>query len=126
MAEPTTKKRFSATPAEIESAQRSFDFLMPYKKALLTTPEVAKVITFGEDFVRELIDDGRLEVHADSAFGERKTNRVTRRSVLVYFARTAQYDPAHFIDQFRELLKTLTPEQLNKLIVMATQERASR
>ncbi|HMJ06382.1 MAG TPA: hypothetical protein VK474_09035 [Chthoniobacterales bacterium] len=126
MEAPAGKKRFSASDAELASAQRNFDFLMPYKKALLTTKEVAQVIGREQDFVRELIQEGRLESHADSAFGLMKSNRVTRRSVLVYFARTAQYEPAQFIDGFRDLFLTLTPEQLTKLIVLATQERARR
>lgn len=119
-------KKFTATDAEMAYAQRSFDFLMPYRKATLNTQEVGQVIGREQDFVRKLIEDGRLEAHADSAFGERKSNRVTRRSVLVYFARTAQYDPAQFLDGFRDLLRTLSSDQLNKLIVMATTERASR
>jgi hypothetical protein len=125
MEAPKTK-RFTATEREFDLAQRNFDFLMPYRKALLTTPEVAKTIGREQDFVRALIQDGRLEAHADSALGERSSNRVTRRSVLVYFARTAEYDPAQFIDAFADLLKALTPDQLTKLIVMATRERAAR
>jgi len=126
MDSPARTKRFTATDAELALAQRNFDFLMPYKKGLLTVPEVAKTIGREQDFVRELIAEGRLESHADSAFGERKSNRVTRRSVLVYFARTAEYDPAAFIDTFVELFRTLTAEQLTKLIVLATGERARR
>lgn len=126
MERPAQTKRFTATDAEFALAQRNFDFLMPYKKALLTTVEVAKIIGREEDFVRELIAEGRLESHADSAFGVRKSNRVTRRSVLVYFARTAEYDPAQFIDAFAELFRTLTPDQLTKLVVLATRERAAR
>lgn len=119
-------RKFTATDAEFALAQRHFDFLMPYKKTLLTTPEVAKTIGREQDFVRALIQDGRLETHADSALGERQSNRITRRSVLVYFARTAQYEPAQFIESFADLLHAMTPEQLTKLIVMATQERARR
>lgn len=120
------RKKFSATDREIESAQRNFDFLMPYRKATLNTQEVGDVIGREQDYVRKLIEDGRLEAHTDSAFGERKSSRVTRRSILVYLARTAQYDPAQFIDSFKDLLATLTPDQLTKLIVLATQERARR
>lgn len=123
MAEP---KKFRAEDAEIAGAQRNFDFLMPYKKALLTVPEVGKVIGREQDFVRELIDNGRLEAHADSAFGERKSNRVTRRSVLIYFARTAQYSPSHFIDTFEEILRSLTTAQLSQLIITASRLRAER
>jgi len=120
------KKKFTATDAEFAIAQRNFDFLMPFRKSILTTPEVATTIRREQDFVRELGNDGRLEVHSDSAFGERKTNRYTRRSVLVYFARTAEYDPAQFVDGFSDLLKSLSPDQLTKLIVLATHERANR
>jgi len=120
------RPRFQASEREFATAQLNFDFLLPYKKSLYSVPETAKAIGRKDDFVRELIDDGRLEAHADSAFGSLKSNRVTRRSIAVYLARTAQYDPAQFIDQFRELFRTLTPEQLNKVVVMATQERARR
>lgn len=119
-------KRFSATEKELATAQLNFDFLMPFKKATLNTQEVGQVIGFGDDYVRKLIEDGRLEAHADSAFGTRPTYRVTRRSILVYFARTAQYDPAQFLDGFKDLLRSLTSEQLTKLIVMTTHERANR
>lgn len=123
MAEP---KKFKASDPEFANAQRNFDFLLPYKKPLYTVPETGKTIGREQDFVRELIELGRLEAHADSAFGTRKSNLITRRSIAVYFARTAQYDPAHFVDSFKDLLTTLTPDQLTKLIVMATHERASR
>jgi hypothetical protein len=123
---PETKKRFSATDAEFADAQRNFDFLLPYRKPLYTVPDTVKAIGREQDYVRELIDLGRLEAHQDSAFGTRKSNLVTRRSIAVYLARTAQYDPAHFVDSFKELLATLTPAQLTQLIVLATQERARR
>jgi hypothetical protein len=118
--------RFSASDAEFALAQRHFDFLMPYKKALYSVREAAKAIGREQDFVRKLIELGRLEAHADSAFGTQKTNLVTRRSILVYHARTAQYAPADFIESFADLLRALTPDQLTKLIVLATQERARR
>jgi hypothetical protein len=119
-------KKFLASARELDLAQRNFDFLMPFKKALYTVPETAKTIGREQDFVRELIQEGRLEAHADSAFGTRKSNLVTRRSVLVYFARTAQYDPAQFLDAFGDLMSALTADQLTKLIVLATRERANR
>lgn len=124
--EAPKQKRFTATDAEFALAQRHFDFLMPYKKPLYTVPETAKTIGREVDFARKLIELGRLEAHADSAFGTQKTNLVTRRSILVYHLRTAQYEPAHFIESFAELLRAMTSEQLTKLIVMATQERAAR
>lgn len=120
------RKVFKASEAEFANAQRNFDFLMPYRKALYTIKEVCEAIQRGPDFVRELIDDGRLETHADSAFGELKSNRITRRSVVVYLARTALYDPAHFIDSIEELLKTLTNEQLTRLSIAITRIRANR
>lgn len=126
MEPPSHTKSFSATEAEFALAQRDFEFLMPYRKPILTTPEVAGIIGREQDFVRELALDGRLEVHADSAFGDRKSNRYTRRSVLVYFARTAEYNPENIDDGFAALLRTLTPAQLTKLIVLATEERAKR
>jgi hypothetical protein len=125
MEAPRTK-RFTATDAEFALAQRHFDFLMPYKKPLYNMRETVETIRREDDFVRKLIELGRLEAHADSAFGTQKTNLVTRRSILVYHLRTAQYEPAQFIESFADLLSAMTPEQLTKLIVMATQERAKR
>lgn len=124
MAAPT--KKFTATEAEFALAQRHFDFLMPYKKPLYSVKETGKAIGREDDFVRKLIELGRLEAHADSAFGTQKTNLVTRRSILVYHLRTAQYQPSDFIESFAELLRAMTPEQLTQLIVLATRERASR
>lgn len=119
--------RFTATDAEFALAQRHFDFLMPFKKALYSVREAAKAIAREDDFVRKLIELGRLEAHADSAFGTQKSNVVTRRSILVYHLRTALYEPANFVDDsFADLLRAMTPEQLTKLIVMATQERTKR
>ena len=126
MAAPSQSKRFTATDAEFALAQRHFDFLMPYRKALYNVPETATAIGREQDFVRELIAEGRLEAHSDSAFGVRKSSLVTRRSILVYLARTAQYEPAQFLESFAELLAAMTSDQLTKLIVMATQERAKR
>ena len=122
----TRRKKFRASQAEIEEAQRNFDFLIPFKKGLLNLPEVLKVIGRERDFVRELLNDGRLEAYGDNASGERKSYRVTRRSVLVYFARTAQYDPAHFVGALEELLETLSNEQLQRLIIKATRIRTER
>ena len=120
-------KKFSASEADFSNAQRNFDFLMPYKKALLTTLEVGKVIHFKDDYVRELIQEGRLEAHGDPIeFKGRPTYRVTRRSVLVYFMRTAQYDASHFVDTFEGIFPTLTKAQLQQFIQLATRELVNR
>lgn len=90
---------------------------MPYEKPLYRTDEVAAAIgRENTQYVRVLIDEGRLEAHRDSARGERKSNLVTRRSVLLYLAETANYDPAYLVIRMEALLKTLNPPALHRLI----------
>jgi hypothetical protein len=93
-----------------------FDFLMPYDKPLYRTDEVATTIQRSHNSVRELIEAGRLEAHRDSIFGIRKSNLVTRRSVLLYLAETANYDPSSFVDRLESLLKHLNHSALQRLI----------
>jgi hypothetical protein len=94
-------RKFSATQAEIDAAHRSFDFLIPFQhKQLLSTEEVARCLGREVDFVRQLVELGKLEAFQDSAFGTRLSNRITRRSVVVHLARTAQSP----VDDFAEAL----------------------
>jgi hypothetical protein len=108
---PAAARKFNASPEDLAVSQRAFCFLIPVKKNLLTTGEVARFIGRNEDYVRQLLDEGRMEYHADSAFG----TRVTRRSVLYYLLKTAQYEPDGFLSWLADLAESLTPEQRTSL-----------
>jgi hypothetical protein len=102
-----------------------FDFLLPYQKPLWRTDEVAEVIGRSIQYVRALIEDGRLEAHTDSVFGdgERKSSMITRRSVLLYLAETANYDPGYLVIRIEVLLKRLTAPTLDRLVATARKLR---
>lgn len=113
----------TATKAELaaaHAAQGHFDFAMPWGKLLLNTREVARAIGREQDYVRQLVESGRLEAHQDSAFGERKSSLVTRRSVLVYLAETATYEPRAMQSRLEALVDDLTRPQLEALLARAT------
>lgn len=100
-----------------------FDFLQPYRKQLLRTDEVGTLIGRDPRYVRDLVESGRLEAHRDSATGERKSNIITSRSVLLYLVETANYVPADFEARLLAWMKTLTPAALHRLITVATRQR---
>jgi excisionase family DNA binding protein len=112
---PETTK-YKVTQAEVDAAHTSFDWLVPLRKNLLTTQEVARCIAQGQDYVRQLIESGRLEAHQDSAFGSRLSNRVTRRSVVVHLSRTAKYEPDTFLESLIDVAVTLSREGRARLI----------
>lgn len=110
-------KRWSASGAEIDAAQRNFDFLIPFQhKKLLTTDEVARCLGREVDFVRQLVEAGKLEAHQDSAFGKRLSNRITRRSVAVHLARTATRDPSIFVETVIDLVTQLSSTDRERLL----------
>jgi hypothetical protein len=100
-----------------------FDFLMPFQKNLLRTDEVSDVIGRSKQFVRELVEGGRLEAHKDSAFGDRQSAVITRRSVILYLAETSNYDPSFLVLRLETLLKQLNGPALARLIQAATKQR---
>lgn len=104
-------------------ANGEFDFLLPLAKSLWRTDEVGDAIGRSTQSVRELIEQGRLEAHQDSAYGSRNSNLVTRRSVVLYLAETANYDPAYFIIRLESVIKKLKPSALDRLIATATRLR---
>ena len=95
-----------------------FDFLLPYAKALYRTEEGAETLGREQQFVRNLVAAGRLEAHTDNALGMglRKTSLVTRRSLLLYLAETANYSPNYLVVRIEALMKTLNPAALDRLI----------
>jgi hypothetical protein len=107
--------------AAVEAGE--YDFLIPTRKPLMRTDEVASVIHRSTDFVRALIEDGRLEAHSDSAKGDRNTNIVTRRSVVLYLAETADYDPAYIVMRLEAVLKTMKTPALDRIIAFCTRQR---
>lgn len=114
----------SISPKRKQAVERGdFDFLMPFEKALYRTDEVGDAIGRDPKYVRELIDCGRLEAQQDSASGARKSNLVTRRSVLIYLAETANYDPASIVLRIEVIIKTLKPAALDRIIDAARRQR---
>jgi hypothetical protein len=96
-----------------------YDFLLPYSKALYRTDEVADCIGRDPAYVRALIDAGRLEAHRDSALGDRKSSRVTRRSILVYLVETANYETIDIVVRVESVLKTMRPHHITRIIAAA-------
>lgn len=103
------------SPAHLEAAQRSFSWLIPFRKNLLTTGEAAAVLGREADFVRALIEDGKLEAHSDTALGQRKSSRVTRRSVLLRLLVTANYRGEDFLRHITDLMESLDPDELQQM-----------
>src|SRR5579884_1946366 len=105
----------------VEAAAKhgEYDFLLPYAKPLYRTDEVAACIDRDPAFVRALIESGRLEAHRDSALGARKSNRVTRRSVLLYLVETANYETIYSVVRIEGVLKTFAPHHLKRIIAYA-------
>jgi hypothetical protein len=104
-------------------ANGEFDFLLPLAKNLWRTDEVADAIGRGTQYVRQLVEEGRLEAHKDSAFGSRESSLITRRSLVLYFAETANYDPTFHVVRIEALLPKLTTPALDRLIAKATKLR---
>jgi hypothetical protein len=107
--------------AAVEAGE--YDFLIPTRKPLMRTDEVAIAIHRSLDFVRALIEDGRLEAHRDSATGKRNTSIVTRRSVVLYLAETSDYDPAFIVMRIEVVMKTLKLPALDRVIATARKLR---
>lgn len=104
-------EQFSAELKRI-LANSAFDFLVSDKRHMLTTSESGNAIGMTAGFVRNLIETGALEAFADSAMGKRPSYRVIRRSVLLYLAENAQFEPADFHRRVNALFAFLTREQL--------------
>jgi hypothetical protein len=98
-----------------------FDFLLPYRKPFYRVDEVSEAIGgFAHNFVRALIDAGKLEAHRHGSGEFRKVAAVTRRSVLLYLAETANYDPTFLVIRIEALLKNLNRPALIRLVNTAT------
>lgn len=95
------------------SVQTDFDFLVPNRKELLRVDEVAEVLRFDVDTVYNMILSGELEEHRRT--GSRSHKRVTRRSLIVWLAKSASYEPTHIVDTLAEIASTLTRERRREL-----------
>lgn len=114
----------SLTPKQLKAvADGDYDFLIPTRKPLMRIDEVCDSLRRSSGFVRALIDDGRLERHKDSATGERPSNTVTRRSLILHLAETSDYDPAYIVMRVEVVMKTLTGPALNRIIATAQKLR---
>jgi hypothetical protein len=104
-----------------------FDFLIPVKKPLLRKGEVADVLQRSLGFVTALVDSGRLEAHRDSAAGgpeaERQSDRITRRSLLLYLVSTSNYEPSYSVIGVELICKTYGPAQLDRLIAFCSRQK---
>lgn len=107
--------------AQIE--QGFFDFLVPYKNPLLRPDQCAKSLNRGVNFIYDLLAEGKLEAHGVPG-REKERYQITKRSLLLYLAESANYDPADFETRAEALVDTLTADQLTRLIVRATARRA--
>lgn len=103
--------------------QGEFNFLCPFKGAFLRPDQVASCIGRKLSFVYQMIEEGKLEVHAPQ---DRKKQRyvITKRSVLALQAKTANYNPADFTPWLEDLVNQLSAEQLQTLVQLATARRA--
>lgn len=104
--------------------QGLFDFLVPFRKPSLLPAEAARCLNKSPDFVRDLIQLGKLEAIPMAAKGEREVYIVTRRSVLLYLVERAQFDPADFLLCIRSVLESFDRAALDFTIRTATELRA--
>ena len=112
------------TPAQqLAHDQGQFNFLCPFKEALLRPDQVATSLGRKLSFVYQMIDEGKLEAHAPED-REKKRYVITKRSTLLLIASTANYAPADFDRGMEDLVNLLTSDQLLKLIQLATARRA--
>jgi excisionase family DNA binding protein len=112
------------TPVKNLHQLDKFEYLLPYAKSLLRPDEAADVIGFERNKIYTLILEGKLEAHAEER--DRPSYRVTRRSVLAYLAKTAQYEPDDFLDVIEVLIKTLSGKQIDQLVVRARRIREGK
>lgn len=105
-----------ATPSAstANGRQSVFDFeslLGSYRsRALLRTPEIARLIGRSPDFVEREMDAGTMLSH--SLPGRKRTERsATPQAVALWLASTADYGPQESEAAFRDLFSTMTAEQ---------------
>jgi hypothetical protein len=106
--------------AAVESGE--YDFLVPTRKALMRTDEVASVLHRSSEFVRRLGEAGKLEGHIGTPDG-RSTSVYTRRSVIMHLVETGNYDPAFMVMRVEAVLKTFKTPALDRIIAFANRQK---
>lgn len=97
------------------AVQATFDFIVGVSnRELLRVDEVATRLGVSKAYVYDLLDSGELESHRRGLRGS--TMLVTRRSVVAWLARTADYVPDDFLATLVELAMRLTQQQRAQLI----------
>lgn len=114
----------TAAPAPADpAAADAFAHLLSHGRPMVTLDELAAAIGCSRKKARSLADAGEVEVH-DFGCGEGRATtarhahayRITRRSVLLYLLRTADYEPADLADRLVAIGKALPSAELAPVI----------
>jgi predicted DNA-binding transcriptional regulator YafY len=93
-----------AQQVDLKAWQDHLDFLLP-RREYLRADEVASAIGVDERTVIRLFDDQRLMGHEiNAASGERQHRRFRRSGVIIYLAKTANYEPSDFRARLYEVV----------------------
>lgn len=99
-----------------QGVQTSFDFITGIShRELMRVDEVCARLGVERDYVYDLIASGDLETHRKQG-RERSSFLVTRRSVLAWLAKSADYVPADFVATLVELAGKLNQRERAELI----------
>jgi excisionase family DNA binding protein len=97
------------------SDQLEWDWMVPTTKNLLRPDEAARYLGRSIDFIYGLIDEGELEAFAPlNREVERKV--ITRRSVVLYLARSAKSHPTMIEERAIAFLRTLDRITLTNIL----------
>jgi excisionase family DNA binding protein len=103
----------SSLPLIVKHDQATFDFILgTSSRELLSVEEVAGRLGKHRDFIYELIGEGALEVHRRPG-KERSSMMITRRSVIAWLFKAADYVPEDFLETLLKLARTL-PESVRE------------
>jgi excisionase family DNA binding protein len=94
--------------------QTDFDFIVPTRKELMTVEEVAGTLRIDRTSVYNLVIAGELEMHRRPGM-EKSHGRVTRRSLVAYLAKSANYEAEHMVETLLSIARTLTPQRRREL-----------
>ncbi|GEM_PF-1828364 len=92
------------------AAQGWFDFLVPYKSEVISPVQCAKSLGRDVQHVYSLIERGKLEAHGVPGRDVQRY-RITRRSLVLYMAESANYSPNDLVDRLVDVAATLTDAQ---------------
>jgi hypothetical protein len=99
-----------------------FDFLVPYRAVTVSPVQAARSLGRDVDHVYSLIERGKLEAHGVPG---RKVERyrITRRSLVLYMAESANYNPNDLLERLAEITATLTDTQCERFIAAVRNRR---